>query len=151
MPRGRSRPWSVVATVAALATVVGCSSAVPALESRLSAVPSGDGDTDHVVVISIDGVPADLWSQPDLPVPNLRRLAAEGSSAERMTVSNPSSTWSSHTTVITGLSPKSHGVLFNGQIVLQGPGKPPLTEQWARSKRRQEPSSETPAHPRAPR
>ena len=85
----------------------------------------------HVVVISIDGFPADMWSQPDLPVPNLRRLASEGSSAERMTGSNPSSTWSSHTTIITGLLPRSHGVLYNGQIVLQGPGKPPLTEQWA--------------------
>jgi predicted AlkP superfamily pyrophosphatase or phosphodiesterase len=85
----------------------------------------------HVVVITIDGFPADLWSRPDLPVPNLRRLAAEGSSAERMTVTNPSSTWSSHTSLITGLSPRRHGVLFNGQVVLQGPGKPPLTEQWA--------------------
>jgi predicted AlkP superfamily pyrophosphatase or phosphodiesterase len=85
----------------------------------------------HVVVISIDGFPADMWSQPDLPVPNLRRLAAAGSSAERMTVTNPSSTWSSHTSLVTGLSPRHHGVLFNGQVVLQGPGKPPIIEQWA--------------------
>ena len=28
--------------------------------------------TAHVVVISIDGFPAYLWHQPDLPIPNLR-------------------------------------------------------------------------------
>lgn len=85
----------------------------------------------HVVVISIDGFPAYLWHQPDLPIPNLRKLAAEGASAQSMTVTNPASTWSSHTSAITGLSPRRHGVLFNGQLVPRGPGKPPIVEQWA--------------------
>ncbi len=85
----------------------------------------------HVVVISIDGFPAYLWREPDLPVPNLRRLAAEGASAEAMTVTNPASTWSSHTSMITGLSPRRHGVFFNGQVVLRGPKQAPVIEQWA--------------------
>ena len=85
----------------------------------------------HVVVISIDGFPAYLWRQPDLPVPNLRRLAAAGASAGAMTVTNPSSTWSSHTSAITGRSPEHHGVLFNGQVVLKGPGNAAVIEQWA--------------------
>jgi predicted AlkP superfamily pyrophosphatase or phosphodiesterase len=85
----------------------------------------------HVVLISLDGFPASLWHQPDLPVPNLRRLAAEGSTADAMTVTNPSSTWSSHTSMITGLSPRRHGVLFNGQIILRGPNQAPVIEQWA--------------------
>lgn len=85
----------------------------------------------HVVLISIDGFPAEMWHRPDLPVPNLRRLAAEGAAAEAMTVTNPSSTWSSHTSMITGLSPRRHGVLFNGQVVLKGPNRAPVIEQWA--------------------
>ena len=84
----------------------------------------------HVVLISLDGFPASVWHQPDLPVPNLRRLAAEGVVAEAMTVTNPSSTWSSHTSMITGLSPRRHGVLFNGQLVRQGSGRAPVIEQW---------------------
>ncbi|HYD85772.1 MAG TPA: alkaline phosphatase family protein [Opitutus sp.] len=85
----------------------------------------------HVVVISLDGFPAYLWHRPDLPVPNLRRLAAAGASAEAMTVTNPSSTWSSHTSMITGRSPRYHGVFFNGQVVLKGPRQMPVIEQWA--------------------
>lgn len=85
----------------------------------------------HVVVISIDGFPAALWREPDLPVPNLRRLAAEGSAAPAMVVTTPASTWSSHTSMITGVSPRRHGVFFNAQVVLRGPGQAPVTEQWA--------------------
>lgn len=85
----------------------------------------------HVVVISLDGFPAYLWHEPDLPIPNLRRLAAAGAAAESMVVTNPASTWSSHTSMITGLSPRRHGVFFNGQVMLPGPGKMPYIEQWA--------------------
>ena len=91
----------------------------------------GANQDHHVVLISLDGFPAEMWHQPDLPVPNLRRLAAEGAAAEAMTVTNPSSTWSSHTSMITGLSPRRHGVLFNGQVVLKGPNRAPVIEQWA--------------------
>lgn len=85
----------------------------------------------HVVVISLDGFPAYLFREPDLPIPNLRRLAAEGAVADAMTVTNPASTWSSHTSAITGLPPRRHGVFFNGQVVLKGPGRMPEIEQWA--------------------
>ncbi len=84
----------------------------------------------RVILISIDGFPAWLWKQPALPVPNLRKLAAEGAQAEAMTVSNPSITWINHTTLVTGVNPRKHGVLFNGLLVRQGPDKPPKIEQW---------------------
>lgn len=85
----------------------------------------------HVVVISLDGFPAYLWHEPDLPVPNLRKLAASGTSAASMVVTTPASTWSSHTSMITGVSPRRHGVFYNAQVILKGPGQPPVTEQWA--------------------
>lgn len=84
----------------------------------------------HVVVISLDGFPAYLWHEPDLPVPNLRKLAAAGSSARAMVVTTPASTWTSHTSMITGVPPRRHGVFFNAQVMLHGPGRPPTTEQW---------------------
>jgi predicted AlkP superfamily pyrophosphatase or phosphodiesterase len=83
-----------------------------------------------VVLISIDGMPAWLWADPTLPVPNLRRLAREGAVADRMTVSNPSITWINHTTLVTGVSPRKHGVLFNGLLVRQPLPLPPIIEPW---------------------
>lgn len=85
----------------------------------------------HVILISLDGFPAWLWNDESLMVPNLRKLAAEGASTKAMTVSNPSITWINHTTLVTGVEPRKHGVLFNGLLVRQGDGRPPKIEQWA--------------------
>ncbi len=83
-----------------------------------------------VVLISIDGFPAWIWKDPTLVVPNLRKLAAEGAQAEAMTVSNPSITWINHTTLVTGVNPQRHGVLFNGLLTRGESGQPPILEQW---------------------
>src|SRR6185503_15118401 len=93
----------------------------------LGAAPAGN---QHVILISLDGFPAWLWNDESLMVPNLRKLAAEGATTKAMTVSNPSITWINHTTLVTGVNPRKHGVLFNGLLVRQGDGKPPKIEQW---------------------
>ncbi len=84
----------------------------------------------HVILISLDGFPAWLWRDPSLVAPNLRKLAADGAVAEAMTVSNPSITWINHTTLVTGVNPRRHGVLYNGLLVRNGPDKAPKIEQW---------------------
>ena len=84
----------------------------------------------HVVLVTIDGFPAYLWQDRTLPIPTLRKLAAEGVAADAMTVSNPSITWPCHTTLVTGVTPQKHGVLFNGLLVRQSPGQPPKLEPW---------------------
>lgn len=84
----------------------------------------------HVVLISIDGFPASQWRDPSVPLPVLRQLAAAGASADAMTISNPAITWPCHTTLVTGVSPQKHGVLFNGLLVRQGSDKPPKLEPW---------------------
>jgi predicted AlkP superfamily pyrophosphatase or phosphodiesterase len=83
-----------------------------------------------VVLISVDGFPAWIWKDPNLPIPNLRKLAAEGAQAEAMTVSNPSITWINHTTLVTGVNPRKHGVLFNGLLIRGGPTDPLALEPW---------------------
>jgi predicted AlkP superfamily pyrophosphatase or phosphodiesterase len=85
----------------------------------------------HVVLITLDGFPAYLWRDETIPLPNLRRLAAEGVVADAMTIVNPAVTWPNHTTLVTGVTPQKHGVLYNGLVTRQGPGKPTKTEQWA--------------------
>ncbi len=83
-----------------------------------------------VVLISVDGFPAWIWQDPNLVIPNLRKLAADGAAAGRMTVSNPSITWINHTTLVTGVNPRKHGVLYNGLLVRNGPDRPVAVEQW---------------------
>jgi predicted AlkP superfamily pyrophosphatase or phosphodiesterase len=78
----------------------------------------------HVVLITIDGLAAYMLSDPQASVPNLRKLAAEGSVAEAMKVSSPSVTWPNHTTLVTGVHPIKHSVLFNGVLVRAEPGWP---------------------------
>jgi predicted AlkP superfamily pyrophosphatase or phosphodiesterase len=85
----------------------------------------------HVVLITLDGFPAYLWRDPSLPLPNLRQLAAAGACADAMTISNPAITWPNHTSLVTGVAPQKHGVLYNGLVTRGGPGKPTKIEQWA--------------------
>lgn len=99
--------------------------------SIASTLPSKAVNKDqHVVLITVDGFPSFLWHNPILQLPNLRKLAAEGVSAKAMTVSNPSLTWINHTTLVTGVEPRKHGVLFNGLLIREDGGKPPFIEQW---------------------
>jgi len=78
----------------------------------------------HVILITIDGLAASYLSDPQTPIPTLRKLAADGAAAEGMHVSNPSVTWPNHTTLVTGVHPEKHSVLFNGVLVRPGPGEP---------------------------
>lgn len=78
----------------------------------------------HVVVICVDGLPAYLLTDPNAPLTTIRELAAHGVMAEGMTVSNPSVTWPNHTSMVTGVRPEKHGVLFNGVLERTGPGLP---------------------------
>ncbi len=102
------------------------------LSAWLVAVPAQAAAADrHVVLISLDGFPAYLWRDQNIPLPHLRKLAAEGVVANAMTIVNPAITWPNHTTLVTGVAPQKHGVLFNGLVTRQGVGKPTKNEQWA--------------------
>jgi predicted AlkP superfamily pyrophosphatase or phosphodiesterase len=84
---------------------------------------------DHVVIISLDGFPGWALDDPHLPVPTLRRLAAAGAVAKGMRPVNPTVTWANHTSMVTGVHPSRHGVLFNG-LLIREPGVPPRIEPW---------------------
>jgi len=78
----------------------------------------------HVILITVDGLAGYYLSDPQAPIPTLRKLAAEGAAAEGMRVSNPTVTWPNHTTLVTGVRPDKHSVLFNGLLTRPGPGQP---------------------------
>jgi Type I phosphodiesterase / nucleotide pyrophosphatase len=96
----------------------------------LSARQAARADEGTVVVISLDGFPAKALADASLPVPTLRRLAASGAMAAAMTVVNPSVTWPNHTSMVTGVSPARHGVLFNGLLTRPGLRTPVKIEPW---------------------
>lgn len=86
-------------------------------------LPAGE-PVRHVVLVSVDGLPAAYLNDPHVPLTTIRELAKSGVMAEGMTVSNPSVTWPNHTTLVSGVRPLDHGVLFNGVLERGGLGLP---------------------------
>lgn len=68
----------------------------------------------HVILISLDGFSAYALHDPSIPLPTLRALARDGVMASSMTPVNPTVTWPNHTSLVTGVPPERHGLLFNG-------------------------------------
>jgi predicted AlkP superfamily pyrophosphatase or phosphodiesterase len=78
----------------------------------------------HVIVISLDGFATYALDDPAIPLPNIRALVRGGVRAEAMIPVNPTVTWPNHTTMVTGVSPARHGLLYNGLPVRAEPGSP---------------------------
>src|SRR6266481_577968 len=67
----------------------------------------------RVIVISIDGFAAFYWRDPAVRAPVLRRLAERGALAAGMECVFPSTTWPTHASLVTGVSPRAHGIVAN--------------------------------------
>lgn len=70
-------------------------------------------ESNHVILISIDGLAAYHLENEELELPNLRELIERGVWAEGSESVFPSVTHPSHATLITGVSPRNHGVVGN--------------------------------------
>ena len=71
---------------------------------------------DHVIVISIDGFRPAMYldsAREGVVLPNLQALRAAGSAADGVQVSHPSLTYTSHTSLATGVAPARHGIVSN--------------------------------------
>jgi len=78
-----------------------------------SAVSARGGDVRHVVLISVDGLAARYIDDPQTDMRTLRAMRQRGASAEGMITTFPSVTWPSHTSLVTGTRPHSHGIVAN--------------------------------------
>jgi predicted AlkP superfamily pyrophosphatase or phosphodiesterase len=87
-------------------------------------IRAADEPERHVVLITIDGFAAAMFAEAKSPIPRIRRLATEGAAAAGMRVSSPSVTWPNHTTLVTGVHPEKHSVLYNGILARLGPDQP---------------------------
>jgi predicted AlkP superfamily pyrophosphatase or phosphodiesterase len=70
----------------------------------------------HVIMISIDGMVPDYYTAPEragLRAPNLTLMKSGGAYAEGVEGVYPTVTYPSHTTLVTGLRPATHGIVQN--------------------------------------
>ena len=67
----------------------------------------------RAIVISIDGFAAFYWRDPMARMPTLRGLAERGVVAAGMEAVFPTTTWPTHVSLVTGVSPRAHGVVAN--------------------------------------
>jgi predicted AlkP superfamily pyrophosphatase or phosphodiesterase len=85
---------------------------------------------EHVVLISVDGMPPDYYTAPEklgLHVPTLTMLKEAGAYAEGVEGVYPTVTYPQHTTMVTGLRPAAHGIVQNR--VFEAPTDP-QTRYW---------------------
>jgi len=82
----------------------------------VSVLPAQQKSPALLVMISLDGLRPDYVTAADAHgtrVPNLRRLMKDGTYAEGVTGVVPTVTYPSHTTLVTGVWPATHGILAN--------------------------------------
>ncbi len=80
-------------------------------------------NVDHVVVISIDGGKPSVMVKSEMP--NLKRLTADGGSTFTARTIFPSKTLPSHTSMLTGVTPKIHKIDWNNWNPFKGTVKVP--------------------------
>lgn len=78
---------------------------------------------DHVFIISFDGMKPAVVHETEMPV--LRRLVAEGAVTWAAQTINPPKTLPSHTSMLTGVGPDKHQVLWNNYEPLRGRARVP--------------------------
>ena len=116
--RRRITPFLFVALIAIAAA------ARPYFEARhlfaakitQSTQASSSKPVQHVIVISIDGMKPESYTEPDahgLKIPTLREIVRNGASSDGVQPVMPTVTYPSHTTMVTGVNPGTHGIVAN--------------------------------------
>ncbi|MBN1117224.1 MAG: alkaline phosphatase family protein [Bacteroidales bacterium] len=76
--------------------------------------------SDHVILISIDGLHPEFYLDEKLPAPNLQEMRNDGCYALGVRGIFPSVTYPSHATIITGALPNIHGIYYNSPFDTAG-------------------------------
>lgn len=87
-------------------------------QDRPHPTPPANSITNHVILISLDGLRPDAIGE--FPTPTLERLMQEGSYTLTASTIMPSRTLPSHTSMLSGEPPEEHGVLWNEAFGAQG-------------------------------
>ena len=110
----RGKPLNDHVTRVALATIFAlCTALYPAPGG---AARAAEALTEHVVLISVDGLLPEYTIRPEdfgVRLPNIQALRDRGSWAEGVIGQYPSLTYPSHTSIVTGVRPARHGIFQN--------------------------------------
>lgn len=74
----------------------------------------------HVILISIDGLRPDMYTDKSWPTPNLRALMKKGVYADHMKSVFPAYTYPAHTAMLTGADPARSKICYNQPIGSKG-------------------------------
>ncbi len=91
------------------------SAANPSL-SNPAAQSSSAKSIRHVLIVSVDGMKPESYTEPDahgLKVPTLREMVRNGASSDGVQTVMPTVTYPSHTSMVTGANPLAHGIFTN--------------------------------------
>lgn len=75
---------------------------------------------DYVILISVDGLRPEFYQESHRPTPMLQMMAREGVQADGVRGLFPSVTYPSHTTLVTGAFPDTHGIYYNSPFEHEG-------------------------------
>ncbi|MEP7337949.1 MAG: ectonucleotide pyrophosphatase/phosphodiesterase, partial [Acidobacteriota bacterium] len=111
MAKPRRSSWAAVVTPLLLfVEIFICGQAQSGSEKAGAARP------EHVILISVDGMPPDYYTSPEklgLRVPTLTMMKNGGAYAEGVEGVYPTVTYPQHTTMVTGRRPAAHGIIQN--------------------------------------
>ena len=110
MPPMRTLRCSLIVLVVSVCTI-----AFAEMQKPVSAV-------NHAVIISVDGMRGDLALRADMP--NMRKMLDRGSFTFWARSTELSITLPTHTSMLTGMPPQIHGILFNDDGPLEIPVHP---------------------------
>jgi predicted AlkP superfamily pyrophosphatase or phosphodiesterase len=99
-------------------------------ETSSAGSPTQAPRPEHVILISVDGMPPDYYTAPEklgLRAPTLTMMRQSGAHAEGMEGVYPTVTYPQHTTMVTGLRPAAHGIVQNR--IFEAPSEP-QTRYW---------------------
>jgi predicted AlkP superfamily pyrophosphatase or phosphodiesterase len=116
LPAGTARRFVSIAAAVALVLGAGCAPHYirTPVDTALRPAPPDNAITRHLLLVSIDGLRPDAVAQFDAPI--LNRLMRSGSYSLTASTILPSKTLPSHTSMLTGKPPESHGVLWNNVL-----------------------------------
>lgn len=75
---------------------------------------------EHVVIITVDGFRPALYTEPVWHTPVMHGLMKDGAYAQGVNSVFPSMTYPSHTTIVTGVQPVTHGIYYNAVFEATG-------------------------------
>jgi len=85
----------------------------------LSAI--SESKSKYVILITIDGMREEMVSDSTMPSPYLKMMRREGLFVPHTKGIGPSSTYPSHTTIVTGAKPASHQIFYNSPFAFNQP------------------------------